>query len=100
MFDLGGRVAVITSGIGLTMAEALAKHCCAASIWGRNAEKNATAAASLSSTDARVHSRVCDVSQRVFAVNLDAVFHALQLIVHHMAKRRPKEGRRAVRTHR
>ena len=43
-FDLTGRVAVITggnSGIGLGMADALARASCAISIWGRNPEKRA-----------------------------------------------------------
>ena len=67
MFDLSGRVAVITGGnggIGFAIAEALARQGCAVSIWGRSAEKNAAAAASLSATGARVHTLVCDVSQR------------------------------------
>jgi NAD(P)-dependent dehydrogenase (short-subunit alcohol dehydrogenase family) len=40
MFDLSGRVAVITGGnggIGLGMAQALASSGCNVSIWGRNA---------------------------------------------------------------
>jgi NAD(P)-dependent dehydrogenase (short-subunit alcohol dehydrogenase family) len=134
MFDLSKRVAVLTGGnggIGLAMAEALARHGCAVSIWGRNPEKNATAAAALSAMGARVHTRVCDVSKRdeaeratavtleafgridgcfanagiggggrnafvdrteddwrrMFAVNLDGVFHALQPILRHMINR-------------
>jgi NAD(P)-dependent dehydrogenase (short-subunit alcohol dehydrogenase family) len=134
MFDLSERVAVLTGGnggIGLAMAEALARHGCAVSIWGRNPEKNATAAAALSATGARVHTQVCDVSKRdeaeratavtleafgridgcfanagiggggrnafvdrteddwrrMFAVNLDGVFHALQPILRHMINR-------------
>ena len=48
IFDLSGRVAVITggnSGIGLGIAQALATAGCNVSIWGRNAEKNKAAAA-------------------------------------------------------
>jgi NAD(P)-dependent dehydrogenase (short-subunit alcohol dehydrogenase family) len=137
MFDLSGRVAVITGGnggIGLGMAEALARHGCAVSIWGRNPEKNAAAAAALAATGARVHTQVCDVSRReeteratsatlealgridgcfanagiggggrhafvdrteedwrrLFAVNLDGVFHALQPILRHMIDRAGK----------
>ena len=43
IFDLTGRVAVITGGnggIGLGIAQALAAAGCDVSIWGRNAEKN------------------------------------------------------------
>jgi hypothetical protein len=43
IFDLSGRVAVITGGnggIGLGIAQALALSGCSVSIWGRNAEKN------------------------------------------------------------
>jgi NAD(P)-dependent dehydrogenase (short-subunit alcohol dehydrogenase family) len=66
-FDLSNRVAVVTGGnggIGLAIAEALVRHGCAISIWGRNAEKNAAAAASLSAPGAPVHTQVCDVSRR------------------------------------
>jgi NAD(P)-dependent dehydrogenase (short-subunit alcohol dehydrogenase family) len=134
MFDLSKRVAVITGGnggIGLGIAEALARHGCALSIWGRNAEKNAAAAATLSSTGVKVHTQTCDVSRRdeaaraahatldelgridgcfanagiggggrhafvdrtegdwrrMFAVNLDGVFHTLQPVLRHMIDR-------------
>jgi NAD(P)-dependent dehydrogenase (short-subunit alcohol dehydrogenase family) len=137
MFDLSNRVAVITGGnggIGLGIAEALARHGCAVSIWGRSAEKNAAAAASLAGTGARVHTQTCDVSKRdsaeraaqatldefgridgcfanagiggggrhafvdrtdedwhrLFAVNLDGVFHTLQPILRHMIDRAGK----------
>ncbi|MDB5546573.1 MAG: short-chain dehydrogenase/reductase, partial [Tardiphaga sp.] len=43
IFDLTGRVAVITGGnggIGLGIAQALAASGCNVSIWGRNAAKN------------------------------------------------------------
>ena len=134
MFDLSKRVAVITGGnggIGLAMADALARHGCAVSIWGRNPAKNAAAAAALSETGAQVHTQLCDVSEReqaeratlttlevfgridgcfanagiggggrnafvdrtdddwhrMFEVNLDGVFHALQPILRHMIDR-------------
>jgi NAD(P)-dependent dehydrogenase (short-subunit alcohol dehydrogenase family) len=47
MFDLSGRVAVITGGnggIGLGTAQALALSGCNVAIWGRNADKNKDAA--------------------------------------------------------
>jgi NAD(P)-dependent dehydrogenase (short-subunit alcohol dehydrogenase family) len=50
IFDLSGRVAVITGGnggIGLGIAQALALSGCDVSIWGRNAEKNKSAAATM-----------------------------------------------------
>ena len=67
LFDLSNRVAVVTGGnggIGFGIAEALAQHGCAISIWGRNAEKNALAAAKLRSLGARVHTQICDVANR------------------------------------
>src|SRR3954466_11139695 len=65
IFDLSGRAAVITGGnggIGLGIAQALAAAGCNVSIWGRNAEKNKAAAASMASMRGKVDSRVCDVS--------------------------------------
>jgi len=50
IFDLTGRVAVITGGnggIGLGIAQALVAAGCNVSIWGRNAEKNRNAAATM-----------------------------------------------------
>ena len=50
IFDLTGRVAVVTGGnggIGLGIAQALAAAGCNVSIWGRNAEKNKAAAATM-----------------------------------------------------
>ncbi len=65
MFDLGGRVAVITGGnggIGLGIAQALVSAGCNVSIWGRNAEKNKSAAATMAAGPGKVDIRVCDVS--------------------------------------
>ena len=67
LFDLSGRVAVVTGGnggIGLGMAEALAGSGCAVSIWGRNAEKNEAAVARLKATGGQVSARFCDVTDR------------------------------------
>ena len=50
MFDLTGRVAVITGGnggIGLGMGRALGAHGAALAVWGRNPGKNAAAVAEL-----------------------------------------------------
>src|SRR4051794_1667341 len=65
IFDLSGRAAIITGGnggIGLGIAQALASAGCNVSIWGRNAEKNKAAAASLAAMPGKVDTRVCDVS--------------------------------------
>jgi len=65
IFDLSGRTAIITggnSGIGLGMARALAAEGCNVSIWGRNAQKNKAAAASLNGLSGEVDTRICDVS--------------------------------------
>ena len=65
LFDLSGRVAVITGGnggIGLGIAQALAAQGCNVSIWGRNAEKNQAAAASMTEGPGKVDTRICDVA--------------------------------------
>jgi NAD(P)-dependent dehydrogenase (short-subunit alcohol dehydrogenase family) len=65
IFDLTGRVAIITGGnggIGLGIAQALAAAGCNVSIWGRNAEKNRNAAATMAGCSGKVHTGVCDVS--------------------------------------
>ena len=65
IFDLTGRTAVITGGnggIGLGIAQALALSGCNVSIWGRNAEKNKTAAATMAAGPGKVQTLVCDVT--------------------------------------
>ena len=65
IFDLTGRVAVITGGnggIGLGIAQALAAAGCNVSIWGRNADKNKAAAATMAAGPGKVDTRICDVS--------------------------------------
>jgi len=79
-FDLGGRVAIVTGGnggIGLGMANALARAGCAVSIWGRNEDKNRAALADLRECGAQVEARTCDVTDRAaiedaFAGTLEA----------------------------
>src|SRR5712671_2302014 len=80
IFDLSGRAAIITGGnggIGLGIAQALATAGCNVSIWGRNAEKNKAAAASMAGMPGKVDTRVCDVSdpasvKAAMAATLDA----------------------------
>src|ERR1700681_2341959 len=65
IFDLTGRVAVITGGnggIGLGIAQALAAAGCNVSIWGRNADKNKSAAVTMAACAGKVDTRICDVS--------------------------------------
>src|SRR3954468_4392511 len=80
IFDLSGRTAVITGGnggIGLGIAQALASSGCSVSIWGRNADKNKAAAATLAGGTGKIDTRVCDVSdpasvKAAMAATLDA----------------------------
>jgi len=65
IFDLSGRVAVITGGnggIGLGIAQALTAAGCNVSIWGRNVEKNKSAAARMADGPGKADTRVCDVT--------------------------------------
>jgi NAD(P)-dependent dehydrogenase (short-subunit alcohol dehydrogenase family) len=65
IFDLSGRVAIITGGnggIGLGIAQALTAAGCNVSIWGRNAEKNKSAAETMAGAPGKVDARVCDVT--------------------------------------
>ena len=134
IFDLSGRVAVITGGnggIGLGMAQALASSGCNVSIWSRNAEKNKAAAVTMAKCPGEVDTHVCDVTdpasvaeamkatlhkfgridgcfanagiggggrkpfiertedewRRMFATNLDGVFHVFQAGARHMTER-------------
>ncbi len=62
LFDLTGRVAIVTggaTGLGLGMAEALKGQGCTVSIWGRRKDVVAKAADELG-----VHSLVCDVADK------------------------------------
>jgi NAD(P)-dependent dehydrogenase (short-subunit alcohol dehydrogenase family) len=64
-FDLSGKTAVVTGGnrgIGLGLARGLAKAGAHVSIWARDAESNAAAAASLSGLGGEIQAVECDVS--------------------------------------
>src|SRR3981189_284737 len=65
IFDLTGRTAVITGGnggLGLGSGEAAPAEGCNVAIWGRNADKNKSAAASMASGAGKVDTQICDVS--------------------------------------
>jgi NAD(P)-dependent dehydrogenase (short-subunit alcohol dehydrogenase family) len=64
-FDLKGQVALVTggnSGIGLGMAEGLARAGSDVCIWGRNEARNEEARRRLAEHGVRVHAVACDVS--------------------------------------
>jgi len=65
MFDLRGRVGVVTGGnggIGLALARGLAKAGAGVAIWGRNKDKNVSAAAELRALGADAEAFECDVA--------------------------------------
>jgi NAD(P)-dependent dehydrogenase (short-subunit alcohol dehydrogenase family) len=65
LFDLSGKVAVITggnSGLGLGFARGIAKQGGDVVIWGRSADKNAAAKKELETLGVRVQARQVDVS--------------------------------------
>ena len=80
LFDLSGRVALITGGnggIGLGMAEGLAAQGCEVSVWGTNEEKNAAALETLKRYGPKVSAFRCDVAdmgeaERCFGETLKA----------------------------
>lgn len=64
MFDLTGKVGLVTGGnggIGLGFARGLAKAGASVAIWGRNADKNTAALAELESLGADAAAFGCDV---------------------------------------
>lgn len=80
-FDLTGHVALVTggnSGIGLGMAEALARAGADVAIWGTNEEKNAKAQETLAAHGTKTLAVRCDVGDEeqvdaAFAETLDAL---------------------------
>ena len=83
MFDLSGKVVVITGGnggIGLGFAEGLAEHGAGVCIWGTNEQKNAAATATLAKYGGQVAAIRCDVSDEAavvaaFAETIDRFGH-------------------------
>lgn len=66
LFDLSGRVAVITGGnggLGLDMARGLVKAGAKVAIWARNPEKNAAAVAELAALGGEAIALSCDVTE-------------------------------------
>ena len=67
LFDLSGKVALITGGnggIGLGMAEGLASQGCEVAIWGTNETKNEAALEVLSQYDAKTSALKCNVADQ------------------------------------
>lgn len=79
MFDLSGHVAIVTGGnggVGLAFCRGLVKCGAKVAIWGRNAEKNATAVAELQALGGEAEAFVVDVTTEdqiasAFAATLD-----------------------------
>lgn len=65
MFDLSGKVAIVTGGnggVGLAYCRGLVKSGCAVAIWGRNENKNAAAVEELSQMGGEAEAFGCDVT--------------------------------------
>jgi NAD(P)-dependent dehydrogenase (short-subunit alcohol dehydrogenase family) len=76
-FDLSGHVALVSggnSGIGLGMAEGLARAGASVCIWGRSEERNEAARERIASHGGRVLAQRCDVSS---AASVEASFAEL-----------------------
>ncbi|WP_209348205.1 SDR family NAD(P)-dependent oxidoreductase [Pontixanthobacter sp. CEM42] len=79
MFNLNGKVALVTGGnggLGLAYGRGLVKAGASVAVWGRNAEKNAVAVEELRSMGGDVEAYACDVTDeeqiaQAFAATLE-----------------------------
>ena len=72
LFDLTGKVALVTganSGLGLAMAEGLARAGADVVIWGRRADRNEEAAAQLRAHGTRIGTRAVDVASEAEVID-------------------------------
>ena len=72
MFDLSGKVAVVTGGnggIGLGLARGLAKAGAKVSVWARNEAKCEVAKKELEALGAEIQTVSCDVSDEAAVVS-------------------------------
>ena len=93
IFDLTGRVAVVTGGnggIGLGIAQALAAAGCDVSIWGRNADKNKNAAASMAASPMPVSAAADGTPSSTAPKNNGAICSQPISTVYSMCFRRPR----------
>jgi len=103
MFDLSGRVALVTGGnggIGLGLARGLARCGAAVMVAGRDANKNAAAVQELSALGAKADSVVADITdEAAIAAMVDATatrLGGLDILVNNAGtniRRRPEEYR-------
>ena len=101
LFDLGGKVAIVTGGnggIGLGMARGLAAAGAAVVVAGRNAEKNAAAVAELKELGARAvaiaHEATSDQSSEELIAATVKEFGRLDILVNNAGtnvRKRPEE---------
>lgn len=83
LFDLTGKVALVTggnNGIGLGMAEGLAKAGASVILWGRNEERNATALEAVQAHGGRAHALRVDVADEQAVV--DAFAESIEIHGH------------------
>jgi NAD(P)-dependent dehydrogenase (short-subunit alcohol dehydrogenase family) len=83
MFDLSGRTIVVTGGnggIGLGLAQGLAKAGAQLAIWARNAEKSEKAKTDLEALGAKVLTLSCDIAKE------DDILRAIETTAGHFGK--------------